>query len=83
MTIRKSPLAVLSATLAVGATAFVSTPAQAGFLHRHPGMAGVGAAVAAHHIAKHHGHGILHRHPMATAVGAGMIAHHMAKHHAR
>ena len=81
MTIRKSPLAVLSATLAVGATAFVSTPAQAGFLHRHPGMAGVGAAVAAHHIAKHHGHGVLHRHPMATAVGAGMIAHHIAKHH--
>ena len=83
MTVRKSPLTVLSATLAVGATAFVSTPAQAGILHRHPKMAGVGAAIAAHHIAKHHGHGFMHRHPTMTAVGAGLAAHHIAKHHMR
>ena len=81
MTTRKSPLALLSAALALGATAFVTTPAQAGFMHHHPGMTGVGAAMAAHHMAKHHGHGFMHHHPMATAVGAGLLAHHMAKHH--
>jgi len=78
---KKSPVALLSATLALAAsTAFVA-PAQAGLLHKHPTATGVAAGLAAHHMAKHAHGGFMHRHPVMTGVGAGMIAHHMAKHH--
>ena len=48
-------------------------------IKRHPTASAAVAGVAAHHIAKHHGHGIMHRHPTATGVGAAAITHHMAK----
>lgn len=83
MTTRKFSLAALPAILALAVPAFIAAPTQASIFHHHPGATGVAAAVVAHHMAKHHGHGFMHRHPMATAVGAGMLAHHMAKHHMR
>ena len=53
--------------------------AHKGLIKRHPNASAAVAGVAAHHMAKRHGHGILHRHPVATGVGAAAIAHHMAK----
>ena len=48
-------------------------------IKRHPTASAAVAGVAAHHIAKRHGHGLLHRHPVAAGVGAAAITHHMAK----
>ena len=48
-------------------------------IKRHPTASAAVAGVAAHHIAKRHGHGILHRHPVATGVAAAAVTHHMAK----
>ncbi len=71
----------LLAALAVAVPAFAPLSAQAGILHKHPGMTGLAAGMAAHHMAKAHGHGFMHRHPMMTGMAAGMAAHHMAKKH--
>lgn len=58
-------------------------PASAGVLHKHPKAAGVGAGIAAHHMAKKSaaggGHGMMARHPKTTGVAAGVAAHHMLK----
>ena len=48
-------------------------------IKRHPTASAAVAGVAAHHIAKRHGHGIMHRHPVATGVAAAAVTHHMAK----
>ena len=69
------------AALALAAPVFVQAPAQAGIMHKHPTMTGMAAGMAAHHMAKKHGHGMMHRHPMITGMAAGMAAHHMAKKH--
>ncbi len=75
--------ALLSAAVALSISAFLAAPAQAGILHKHPTAAGVGAGIAAHHMAKKSaaggGHGMMARHPKTTGVAAGMAAHHMLK----
>lgn len=75
-------------TLAV--PTFAQAPKKGNLLQRHPKVAGVAAAVAAHHMAKK-GAGsrramgkkpnFAERHPMATGVAAGAAAHHMLKKH--
>ena len=77
MTVRNT----LLAALALATPAFLVAPVQASIFHKHPTMTGVAAGMAAHHMAKSHGHGFMHRHPMMTGVAAGMAAHHMAKKH--
>ena len=82
----------IPALLPVGAvlltSAFLTVPAQAGILHKHPVAAGAAAGLAAHHMAKkgassRAAHGkkpnLAERHPMATGVVAGVAAHHMLK----
>lgn len=77
----KATLALIPAAATLLATV-LSTPAQAGILHRHPGAAGLAAGLAAHHMAKHsHGHGMMHRHPMLTGIAAAAATHHMLKKH--
>ena len=71
----------LLAAVALAVPVFAQTPAQAGFMHKHPTMTGMAAGMAAHHMAKTHGHGMMHKHPMMTGMAAGMAAHHMAKKH--
>ncbi len=77
---RKAALALVPAVAALCATAF-SAPAQAGILNRHHKAAGLAAGLAAHHMAKTHGHGMMHRHPIMTGIVAGGVANHMLKHH--
>lgn len=83
-------LALLPAALALAAPAFLTAPAQASLLHKHPTAAGAAAGLAAHHIAKkgassRMAHGkrpnLAQRHPLATGVIAGVAAHHMLKKH--
>ena len=73
--LRKAALLAAAVALAV--------PASAGVLHNHPKAAGIGAGLAAHHMAKksaaHGGHGMMAHHPKATGVAAGVAAHHMLK----
>lgn len=83
-------LALLPATLALAAPAFLTAPAHAGILKKHPTAAGAAAGLAAHHIAKKGAHSrmahgkrpnLAQRHPVATGVIAGAAAHHMLKKH--
>ena len=78
---QKSKLALLSAAIVFAASAASITPAQAGILHNHPTATGIGAGLAAHHMAKHAHGGMMHKHPVMTGIAAGAVAHHMAKHH--
>jgi hypothetical protein len=71
----------LLAALALATPAFFAAPVQAGILHKHPVITGIAAGVAAHHLAKKHGHGVLHHHPVMTGIAAGVAAHHLAKTH--
>ncbi len=89
-TFSKPTLALLPAALALLAPSLLPVPAQAGFLHKHPTAAGVGAGLIAHHMAKkgassRMAHGkkpnLMERHPMATGILAGAAAHHMLKKH--
>jgi hypothetical protein len=77
----KSNLAALSAAIVLAVSAAFVAPAQAGILHNHPTATGIGAGLAAHHMAKHAHSGLMHRHPVMTGIAAGAVAHHMAKHH--
>ena len=77
----KSTLAALSAAIAFATSAAFVAPAQAGILHNHPTATGIGAGLAAHHMAKHAHSGMMHRHPVMTGIAAGAVAHHIAKHH--
>lgn len=83
MTTLTRTAALLPAVAALAVSALFAAPAQAGVLHKHPTAAGVGAGMAAHHMAKNSaakgGHGMTARHPKATGVAAGMAAHHMLK----
>ena len=85
-----SALTLLPAVLALAAPALLTSPAQAGLLHKHPTAAGVAGGLAAHHMAKKGAEGrmahgqkpnLAERHPVATGVIAGAAAHHMLKKH--
>ena len=87
--VRKS-LAATAVAAALLATSPLIANAQGGFLHRHSGMAGIGAAMAAHHAAKVGGRNrmasgrrpnLAERHPMVSAVGAGVVTHHLLHKH--
>jgi hypothetical protein len=69
------------AAIALAVPVFIQAPAQASIFHKHPTMTGAAAGLAAHHMAKTHGHGFMHRHPMMTGMAAGLAAHHIAKKH--
>ncbi len=78
---KRTPLAILSAALTLAVSTAFLAPAQAGLMHKHPTATGIGAGLAAHHMAKHAHGGLMHKHPIMTGVAAGAIAHHMAKKH--
>ena len=72
---------LLGAAATIAASLAIIAPAQAGILHNHPTATGIGAGLAAHHMAKHAHSGMMHRHPVMTGIAAGAVAHHMAKHY--
>ena len=76
--LRRSCLLWLRPSARAGVTQAQDKPHKS-IIKRHPTASAAVAGVAAHHIAKHHGHGVLHRHPVAAGVGAAAITHHMAK----
>lgn len=71
----------ITAALALLTAGALSPAAQANPFKKHPTATGIGAGLAAHHMAKHASGGMMHKHPVMTGIGAGMIAHHMAKKH--
>lgn len=78
---RGSATALLTLASVVGACGLTQAQDKPhkSIIKRHPTASAAVAGVAAHHIAKKHGHGILHRHPVATGVAAAAVTHHMAK----
>ena len=72
---------LLGVAATIAASLAIITPVQAGILHNHPTATGIGAGLAAHHMAKHAHGGMMHRHPVMTGIAAGAVAHHMAKHY--
>ena len=79
---RRRPAVVLlglAATVGLCGVAAAQTTPHKSLIKRHPMATAAVAGLAAHHLAKHHGHGIMHRHPVATGIAAAAIAHHMAK----
>jgi hypothetical protein len=81
-------ITLAAAGAALLAPTFLTSPAQAGILHKHPVAAGAAAGLAAHHMAKkgaasRAAHGkkpnLAERHPVLSGLAAGGVAHHMLK----
>lgn len=72
---------LIPAALALLTASALVPAAQANPFKKHPTATGIGAGLAAHHMAKHASGGMMHKHPVMTGIGAGVVAHHMAKKH--